>query len=31
MSTTDSFHYFTDAAGKPEAVVLPIVDWLELK
>ncbi|AWM33450.1 hypothetical protein [Hymenobacter nivis] len=31
MSTTDSFHYLTDAAGKPEAVVLPMADWLELK
>ena len=31
MSTPDSLHYLTDASGKPEAVVLPIADWLELK
>ena len=24
-------HYLTDASGKPEAVVLPMADWLELK
>ena len=27
----DSIHYLTDAVGKPEAVVLPMADWLELK
>ena len=31
MSAPDSLHYLTDASGKPEAVVLPIADWLELK
>ena len=31
MSPADSLHYLTDASGKPEAVVLPIADWLELK
>ena len=31
MSAPDSLHYLTDATGKPEAVVLPMVDWLELK
>ena len=31
MSITDSFHYLIDAAGKPEAVVLSMADWLELK
>ena len=29
--SADSLHYLTDAAGKPEAVVLPMADWLELK
>ena len=31
MSAPDSLHYLTDASGKPEAVVLPMADWLELK
>lgn len=31
MSSPDSLHYLTDASGKPEAVVLPMADWLELK
>ena len=31
MSPTNSLHYLTNAAGKPEAVVLPMADWLELK
>ncbi|OGX81852.1 hypothetical protein [Hymenobacter coccineus] len=31
MSTTNSLHYLTDAADKPEAVLLPMADWLELK
>ena len=31
MSPANSLHYLTDAAGKPEAVVLPMADWLELK
>lgn len=31
MTAADSLHYLTDANGKPEAVVLPIADWLELK
>ncbi|WP_046246412.1 hypothetical protein [Hymenobacter terrenus] len=31
MSAPDSLHYLTDASGKPEAVVLPIADWLALK
>ena len=31
MSASDSLHYLTDASGKPEAVVLPMADWLELK
>ena len=31
MSAPDSLHYLTNAAGQPEAVVLPMADWLELK
>ena len=31
MAPPDSLHYLTDASGKPEAVVLPLADWLELK
>ena len=31
MSAPDSLHYLTDARGNPEAVVLPMADWLELK
>ena len=31
MSLPNSLHYLTNAAGKPEAVVLPMADWLELK
>jgi hypothetical protein len=31
MAAADSLHYLTDATGKPEAVVLPIADWQELK
>ena len=31
MSLLNAPHYLTDAAGKPEAVVLPMADWLELK
>ena len=31
MSAANSLHYLTDASGKPEAVVLPMADWLALK
>ena len=30
MSAVETLHYLTNAAGQPEAVVIPMADWLEL-
>lgn len=31
MSSVESLHYLTNAAGQPEAVVILLADWRELE